>query len=169
MTTGFGTGASWEASHGPRLLMHRVSPVLSSPEPDEEATRMTRVSIPSQPVDRLALTGLRAFGYHGVLEHERRDGQEFVVDVELGIDTRPAGRSDDLSATVHYGTLAARLHAAVASDPVDLIETLAQRLADICLAEPPVGWVDVTVHKPHAPIQVAFTDVSLTIHRSRDD
>jgi dihydroneopterin aldolase len=117
----------------------------------------------------LALTGLRVVGHHGVLESERRDGQEFVVDVQLGLDTRPAARSDDLTATVHYGLLAERLQTAVASDPVDLIETLAQRLADICLAEPPVDWVDVTVHKPHAPIQVAFDDVSLTIHRSRDD
>jgi dihydroneopterin aldolase len=120
-------------------------------------------------VDRLALTGLRAFGHHGVFDDERRDGQEFVVDVELGLDTRPAATGDDLGATVHYGLLAERLHDAVASEPVNLIETLAQRLADICLAESPVHWVDVTVHKPHAPIQVAFEDVSLTIHRSRDD
>jgi len=119
--------------------------------------------------DRLALRGLRAVGHHGVLERERREGQEFVVDVEIGLDTRPAASSDDLATTVHYGVLAERLHAALQSDPVNLIETLAQRLADICLAEPPVDWVDVTVHKPHAPIQVAFADVSLTIHRSRDD
>jgi dihydroneopterin aldolase len=117
----------------------------------------------------LALTGLRAYGHHGVLDHERSEGQEFIVDVELGLDTRPAATSDDLTQTVHYGLLAERLHAAIATDPVDLIETLAQRLADICLAERPVDWVDVTVHKPHAPIQVAFDDVSLTIHRSRDD
>lgn len=119
--------------------------------------------------DRLALHGLRGVGHHGVLEYERRDGQEFVVDVELGLDTRLAAGRDDLSATVHYGELAQRLHTALTSDPVDLIETLAQRLADICLTEPPVTWVEVTVHKPHAPIPVAFDDVSLTIHRSRDD
>jgi 7,8-dihydroneopterin aldolase/epimerase/oxygenase len=130
---------------------------------------MTNRPVQPSVADRLALTGLRATGHHGVLERERLEGQEFVVDVEIGLDTRAAARSDDLSATVHYGELAERLHAAVASDPVDLIETLAQRLADICLAEPPVEWVDVTVHKPHAPIQVAFDDVSLTIHRSRDD
>lgn len=130
---------------------------------------MTGHPAPPAVADRLALTGLRATGHHGVLERERIEGQEFVVDVELGLDTRAAAASDDLAATVHYGELAERLHAAVASDPVDLIETLAQRLADICLAEPPVDWVDVTVHKPHAPIQVAFADVSLTIHRSRDD
>jgi dihydroneopterin aldolase len=122
-----------------------------------------------QPGDRLALRGLRAHAHHGVFEDERREGQEFVVDVELGLDTRPAAAGDDLSATVHYGELAERLHGALAGDPVDLIETLAQRLADVCLAEPPVTWVEVTVHKPDAPIRVAFDDVSLTIHRSRDD
>ncbi len=119
--------------------------------------------------DRLMLRGLRGIGYHGVFDVERLTGQEFVVDVELGLDTRPAATDNDLSATVHYGVLAERLHSAITSDPVDLIETLAQRLADICLAESPVAWVDVTVHKPHAPIRVAFDDVSLTIHRSRDD
>jgi dihydroneopterin aldolase len=126
-------------------------------------------SRPIAPVDRLALTGLRAVGHHGVFEHERRDGQEFVVDVELGLDTSRAAAQDELADTVHYGDLAERLHDAITSDPVNLIETLAQRLADICLAESPVHWVDVTVHKPHAPIRVAFEDVSLTIHRSRDD
>ncbi len=118
--------------------------------------------------DRIVLTGLRARGHHGVLGAERRDGQEFIVDVEVGLDTRAAAASDDLSATVDYGALAQRLHDAIVSEPVDLIETLAQRLADVCLA-PPADWVTVTVHKPTAPIQVAFTDVSLTIHRSRHD
>jgi dihydroneopterin aldolase len=121
------------------------------------------------PGDRLSLRGLRGTGHHGVLEHERRDGQEFVVDVELGLDTRAAAADDDLSATVHYGELAERLHTSLTTDPVDLIETLAQRLADICLAERPVSWVEITVHKPHAPITVPFDDVTLTIHRSRDD
>lgn len=119
--------------------------------------------------DRLVLRGLRAHGHHGVLDFERRDGQEFVVDVELGLDTRPAAATDALSATVHYGELAERLCAAVGSDPVSLIETLAQRLAAVCLAQSGVEWVSVTVHKPAAPIAVAFDDVSLTIHRSRDD
>jgi dihydroneopterin aldolase len=117
----------------------------------------------------LALTGLRAVGHHGVFDSERRDGQEFVVDVEMGLDTRPAAAGDELAATVHYGELAERLHEAVSADPVNLIETLAHRLADICLSQPPVHWVDVTVHKPHAPVRVAFEDVRLTIHRSRDD
>ncbi|MBA2443867.1 MAG: dihydroneopterin aldolase [Nocardioidaceae bacterium] len=129
---------------------------------------MTRVT--GEPtVDRLVLRGLRAHGHHGVLDSERREGQEFVVDVELALDTRPAADTDDLSATVHYGELAERLHTAVSSDPVRLIETLAERLAGICLTESAVKWVKVTVHKPGAPISVPFDDVSLTIHRSRHD
>lgn len=128
-------------------------------------TRGTREPTP----DRLVLSGLRTHGHHGVLDFERRNGQEFVVDVELGLDTRAAAASDDLSTTVHYGELAERLSAAVGSDPVSLIETLAQRLATVCLAQSGVEWVSVTVHKPAAPIPAAFDDVSLTIHRSRDD
>ena len=124
---------------------------------------------PPTSLDRLTVRGLRGIGHHGVFEQERRNGQEFVVDVELGLDTRAAAAADDLSATVHYGELAERLHTSLTTQPVDLLETLAQRLADICLAEEPVSWVEVTVHKPHAPITVPFDDVTLTIHRSRDD
>jgi dihydroneopterin aldolase len=102
-----------------------------------------------------------------VLDFERRDGQEFVVDVALGLETGPAARSDDLSDTVDYGELAKRLHAAVESYPVDLIETLAARLADVCLSYPQVEEAEVTIHKPDAPIEVAFDDVTLTIERSR--
>ncbi len=119
-------------------------------------------------MDRLRIGGIRAFGHHGVLDFERRDGQEFVVDVVLGIDAGPAARTDDLSATVDYGELAKRIQRAVETDPVDLIETLADRLARTCLTEPDVAWVEVTVHKPRAPIGVAFEDVSLTINRRRE-
>jgi 7,8-dihydroneopterin aldolase/epimerase/oxygenase len=118
-------------------------------------------------VDQLALRGIRAVGHHGVLPHERREGQDFVVDAVLGLDTRAAGRADDLSQTVDYGRLSQKLVDAIVTDPVDLIETLAQRLADVCLAQPLVEWVELTVHKPQAPIEVPFDDVTLTIHRSR--
>ena len=124
-------------------------------------------SVAQGSADRLALRGIRAVGHHGVFEHERRDGQEFVVDAVLGFDTRQAGRADDLSLTVDYGRLAQQLVDAIGSEPVDLIETLAQRLADVCLAQPLVEWVDLTVHKPQAPIEVPFDDVTLTIHRRR--
>jgi dihydroneopterin aldolase len=115
--------------------------------------------------DRIVLTGLRVRGHHGVLPEERRDGQDFVVDAVLHLDLRPAGAADDLARTVHYGVLAEDLAAVVAGEPVDLIETLAERLAEVCLAAGPVERVEVTVHKPQAPITVPFTDVSVTVLR----
>ncbi len=117
--------------------------------------------------DRLAVRGIAVHGHHGVFEDERREGQEFVVDLVLGMDTRGAAGSDDLQDTVDYGTLVEEVGSAVANDPVDLIETLAQRIADVCLRHVPVATVEVTVHKPHAPIQATFEDVALTITRSR--
>ncbi len=117
--------------------------------------------------DRLAVRGLTVHGHHGVFDHERRDGQEFVIDLVLNLDTRAAALSDDLQDTVDYGSLVDEVRSAVESDPVDLIETLAQRIADICLSRMQVQVVEVTVHKPHAPIQATFHDVALTIYRSR--
>ena len=118
-------------------------------------------------IDELALTGLACWGHHGVFEHERRDGQWFLVDLVLGLDTATAAASDDLSRTVDYGTLATAVKAAVEDDPVDLIETLAQRIAALCLLQSRVEWVRVTVHKPDAPIDATFADVTLTITRSK--
>ena len=116
--------------------------------------------------DRLAVRGIEAFGYHGVLAHERRDGQLFVTDLVLSLDTRDAARTDDLQDTVDYGSLVTRVKQTMESDPVDLIETLAQRIADTCLEYRLVRSVEVTVHKPHAPIEATFADVALTIHRT---
>ena len=115
--------------------------------------------------DRIALTGLRVRGHHGVLPEERRDGQEFVVDAVLTLDTRPAAASDDLAATVDYGTLAMRLAEVVGGEPVNLIETLAARLAEVCVADPRVISARVTVHKPSAPIALSFDDVAVTVER----
>lgn len=115
--------------------------------------------------DRIVLTGLRAHGRHGVLPQERTDGQEFVVDAVLRLDTRPAAASDDLADTVDYGALAQRLVEVVGGEPCDLIETLAGRLAQVCLADPRVFEAEVTVHKPNAPIPVPFDDVSVTVVR----
>ena len=117
--------------------------------------------------DQISLTGLRVRGFHGVFEHERRDGQDFVVDAVLEISTVRAAASDDLADTVHYGELAEQLAAVVAGEPVNLLETLAGRLADVCLADPRVDAATVTVHKPQAPIPLAFSDVAVTIRRSR--
>ena len=118
-------------------------------------------------LDRLAVRGLALHGHHGVFDFERRDGQEFVIDLVLGVDSSVAASSDDLQDTVDYGTLVDQVRSAVENDPVDLIETLAQRIADVCLRDARVADVEVTVHKPHAPIQATFNDVALTINRSR--
>jgi dihydroneopterin aldolase len=117
------------------------------------------------PADRIALTGLRVRGRHGVLPQERVDGQDFLVDVVLHLDLALAAASDDVADTVHYGELAGRLAQVVAGEPVDLIEALADRLATVCLSYDRVQRVEVTVHKPCAPIPLAFDDVSVTLVR----
>ena len=116
-------------------------------------------------MDEIALTGLRVRGFHGVLASERAEGQDFLVDAVLTVDTREAAATDDLNATVDYGVLATRLAEVVAGEPVDLIETLAARLADVCLSQPRVLAARVTVHKPSAPIPLPFSDVSVTVTR----
>jgi dihydroneopterin aldolase len=122
---------------------------------------------PRMTADRIALTGLRVRGNHGVFDFERADGQDFVIDVGLELDLAPAAASDDVTDTVHYGELAGRLAEIVAGEPVNLIETLAQRLADACLEDPRVRAATVTVHKPQAPIPHEFADVAVTIRRAR--
>lgn len=117
-------------------------------------------------VDEITLTGLRVFGRHGVYEQERRDGQQFVVDTTLYVSTAAAAASDDVAETVHYGEVAARIAQIVGGEPVNLIETLAQRIADAMLAYDGVRMVAVTVHKPGAPIDLEFADVSVTIRRT---
>jgi dihydroneopterin aldolase len=117
--------------------------------------------------DLIQLSGLTVRGHHGVFDFERREGQDFVVDVALELDTRVAAHSDDIVDTVHYGELAAALAAVVAGEPVNLLETLAARLADVCLADGRVAATTVTVHKPRAPIPLSFSDVAVTIRRTR--
>ncbi len=118
-------------------------------------------------LDRISLTGLRGYGYHGAAPAERAQGQEFVADAVLWLDTSAAAASDDLSRTVDYGALAGRLAGIISGEPVDLIETLAQRLATACLSDERVLHAEVTVHKPDAPVGVPVRDVSVTIRRSR--
>jgi dihydroneopterin aldolase len=118
--------------------------------------------------DELVITGIECFGHHGVFEFEKRQGQTFVIDLALGLDTAPAAASDDLRDTVDYGSLVLSVKAAVEKDPVDLIESLAQRIADVCLLDARVEWARVTVHKPDAPIETTFSDVALTITRKRE-
>jgi dihydroneopterin aldolase len=117
--------------------------------------------------DRITLTGLRVHGRHGVHAHERVHGQEFVVDATVWLDLAPAAATDQLSATLDYGALAERAARIVGGDPCNLIETVAARIATDVLTDPRVHAVEVTVHKPAAPIPLPFTDVAVTTRRSR--
>ena len=121
---------------------------------------------PASP-DRITIRGLRAQGHHGVYTFERERGQTFRVDAVLELDTAPAAAGDDLERTTDYAELAHRLYAVITGEPVNLIETLAQRLADVCLADPVVDAVEITVHKPQAELGVPFEDVTVTIRRER--
>lgn len=120
-------------------------------------------------LDELTITGIECRGHHGVFDFEREQGQLFVVDLTLGLDTGAAAASDDLGDTIDYGRLVDRVVEAVEHDPVDLVETLAQRLANVALGNARVEWARVTVHKPQAPIDATFADVALTITRNRTD
>ena len=117
--------------------------------------------------DRIRLAGVRGRGHHGVFEHERREGQEFVVDVELAADLAPAGASDDLADTVNYGEIGAEVLARIEGEPFDLIERLADVIASDALRHSEVDEVTVTVHKPQAPVGVPFADVTVTVVRHR--
>ncbi|MGH8889279.1 MAG: dihydroneopterin aldolase [Acidothermaceae bacterium] len=119
--------------------------------------------------DRIELRGLRIRGNHGVFEHERLDGQEFVIDVVLDLDIAAAARSDDLIDTVDYGALAAKVAGIVGGEAVNLIETLASRIAEACLDDPRIEVVEVRVHKPSAPIPLQFDDVVVVVRRRRSD
>ncbi|MDO5617925.1 dihydroneopterin aldolase [Kocuria sp.] len=118
--------------------------------------------------DRITLTGITGYGYHGVLPEEKATGQNFVVDAVLSLDLRAAGGSDDLSQTVHYGEIAELIHHHIVSEPVDLIESLAQRTAlEILQRYPAIERVELTVNKPKAPITVPFANVAVTVIRER--
>jgi len=148
----------------------RVHQVAGNADAVRVAQAWRRDGSPATPpghLDRISVRGLRVFAYHGVRDEERRDGQEFTIDAVLWLDTRAAAVSDELSLSVDYGTLADRLVALASGPPVRLIETLAERLAAACLSDPPVQEVEITVHKPHAPLSHPFDDVTVAIRRVR--
>lgn len=117
--------------------------------------------------DSITLTGITVTANHGVYDFERENGQDFVIDVTVWLDLSPASGKDDLDRTINYGDLAVEVSDAVRRDPVDLIETVAERIASVVLAHEAAERVRVTVHKPGAPIPVPFTDVSVRIERTR--
>jgi dihydroneopterin aldolase len=117
--------------------------------------------------DRIELRGLTVRGNHGVLDHERRDGQDFVVDVTVWLDLAAAAVSDDLADTVDYGALAQLAADVVAGPPRNLIETVAAEIADAVMADGRLHAVEVVLHKPDAPIPLTFSDVAVVARRSR--
>jgi len=117
--------------------------------------------------DRVALRGITGFGHHGVFPEERSRGQHFVVDVCLTLDLAPAAASDDLADTIDYGELARAVVADIEAAPLNLIEALAHRVAVSCLSDTRVAEVEVTVHKPEAPMPVEVADVAVTLTRSK--
>ncbi|HJU52417.1 MAG TPA: dihydroneopterin aldolase [Acidimicrobiia bacterium] len=119
-------------------------------------------------MDRLQLTGIEVFAHHGVLPEEKQIGQKFLIDLDIEADLKAAGKSDSLADTIDYGDLAEKVHDLVAGSQWNLIEKVAEEIAQLVLAIPLVRAVAVTVHKPNAPIAVDFDDVSVTtIHRRR--
>jgi dihydroneopterin aldolase/2-amino-4-hydroxy-6-hydroxymethyldihydropteridine diphosphokinase len=120
-----------------------------------------------RPADQIRLLGLSATGHHGVLDHERADGQTFVADVVVHVDTRRAAATDDLVHTLNYASLAQDVVAVLAGPAVNLVETVAEQVAALVLDRPGVVAVDVAVHKPGAPVPVPFGDVVVAIRRDR--
>lgn len=118
---------------------------------------------------RIELRGLRAFGYHGVFEHERRDGQEFVVDLTVWLDFARAVATDDIADTVHYGELADNAVRIIEGPPRNLIETVVSEIADDVMTDPRVTAVEAVVHKPSAPIPHTFADVRVVATRYREE
>lgn len=117
--------------------------------------------------DRIAITGVSAIGHHGVFDREKRDGQPFIVDAVLYTDVRPAALNDELAKTANYAEVAELIKAMITGEIFDLIETLAERTAQRVLEDFAIDAVEITVHKPKAPIQVPFGDVSITVYRER--
>ena len=118
--------------------------------------------------DRIELRGLQVRGHHGVFDHERRDGQDFFIDLTVWADLAPAAKSDDLADTLDYGALAQRAAAIVGGTPRNLIETVAAEIAEDVMGDPRVSAVEVAVHKPSAPIPLTFADVVVVARRSRE-
>jgi 7,8-dihydroneopterin aldolase/epimerase/oxygenase len=128
---------------------------------------VTEMAEPTETTDRIELRGLRVRGHHGVCDYERRDGQDFLVDVTVWMDLAPAAASDDLADTLDYGGLAQRVAGIVGGEPCDLIEAVAGRVADDVMADARVQAVEVVLHKPQAPIPLEFADVAVVARRSR--
>jgi dihydropteroate synthase len=162
-------------AHGYRspIMWVGASPAVPVLDPENhDAVHFGQLRRPPQPPpdphrdDRIVLTGLTVRGHHGVFDHERREGQDFIVDVTVWRDHGPAARDDDLAQTLNYAELAEFARSVVAGEPRDLIETVAVEIAETAVARWPMRRIEVTLHKPHAPIPLQFADVAVTVVRA---
>lgn len=134
----------------------------------EKTTNEFTLTTGQSGLDRISLHGISGYGHHGVFDFERERGQRFVVDIICGLDLGAAAGSDDLHDTLDYGTLAQAVVSDIEGEPLNLIEALAGRIANTCLASPRVQTVQVTVHKPEAPINADVADVAVTLTREQN-
>ena len=122
----------------------------------------------TEKLDRIALSGMKFYGYHGCLTEERAKGQEFYVDVNVALSLRRAGKSDELKNTVNYAAVFEIVKSVVEGQSYHLIEAVAEHIADLVLERyPEVRTIEVTVHKPAAPLPGNFQDAAVTIQRSQ--
>ena len=118
--------------------------------------------------DQIVLTGIHGFGYHGLFEQERKDGQDFFVDLTLSVDLTAASQSDAIADTVNYAEITDLVVEEITSNPVNLIEKLAGRIAERVLNQHlKVNSVTVTVHKPQAPVAAQLKDIAVVVTRIR--
>ena len=126
-------------------------------------------ALPDPELDRITIEHLHVHGRHGVHAHERAEGQDFYIDADVWLDTRSAAASDAIDDTLHYGHLMRALYEVALREPVDLLETLAERLAAVTFAFAGPQAVRITVHKPQAPVKLRFDDVTVSILRYRPE
>ena len=117
--------------------------------------------------DTIKITGIKTFGYHGVFEHEKDSGQEFIVDIEYKYETKDAISNDEIDNAIDYGAVILKVKSIVESGSKNLIETVANQIAYALLINFQINWVKVTLHKPHAPVEISFKDISIVVERSK--
>ncbi|SJM59677.1 2-amino-4-hydroxy-6-hydroxymethyldihydropteridine diphosphokinase [Gulosibacter sp. 10] len=151
-----GSGAAHPAEQAIRLMPTRPGPAAHP-------------ALPAPELDRIGISRLHVHGRHGVFAHERASGQDFYIDAEVWIDTRAAAQTDHIEDTLHYGHLMRALYEVAMLEPVDLLETLAERLAAVTFAFAGPQAVRITVHKPQAPVKLRFEDVTVSVLRYRPE
>jgi len=120
-------------------------------------------------MDRIILKNLSFYGYHGFLEEEQRLGQQFFIDMEIGLDLRKAGMSDDLSSTVDYGEVFRLIGDIMTKERYRLIEALAERISGAIFdSHQAVRTVTVEIRKPGAPLEGVFDYVAVRLERERE-